>query len=94
MRNGQLTPVGHSAGNWRYMAPDGRVFCISYDGLVRDGGSGGWYVVAIVDGERLIDGALVPEEHYRTLRQARAALEEWLAEPKWSPPAGLRELKP
>lgn len=74
----KLIPVGKSAGNWRYMTPEGQVYALTYDGLVREGGSGGWYAVAIVDGQRTIDADLVPEEHFKTLRAAKLALLSFL----------------
>ena len=74
----KLVPVGRTAGDWRYAGPFGQIYVISRDPLVRDGGSGRWYVVGIVDGQRTIGDDLVPTEHYRTKREALASLLDFL----------------
>lgn len=76
-----LKLLSKAKGAYLYGHKDSQ-FEIIRDVLVRGGGSGMWYITGIdVEGCRIIDGRRHPEEHYPTLRQARAALETWLLEP-------------
>ena len=65
--------IRRQAGNWTYEHQH-RSYTFSKEDLVRDGGSGKWYVVFDDPKEGACIDDRVPEGVYDTLREAKAAL--------------------